>query len=86
MPVKRRTNKKRDALSEDARAWLEGRECGLFGFKHFAELIPLWEAYGDETVATWDKGRNSAPVALPRSYLRSPANNAINANQHLRNK
>jgi hypothetical protein len=85
MPVKRRTNRKRDALSEDARAWLEGRECGLFGFKHFAELIPLWDAYGDETIATWDKGRSN-PVALPRNHVRSPANNAINANSLLRNK
>jgi len=63
MPVKRRTNKKRDALSEDAHAWLEGRPCGFFEFKRHDELIPLWEKYGNPDVATWDMGRDSKPVA-----------------------
>ena len=63
MPVKRRTNKKRDALSEDALAWLEGRPCGFFEYKRHDELIPLWEKYGDPEVATWDMGRDSKPVA-----------------------
>jgi hypothetical protein len=64
MPVKRRTNKRREALTEDARAWLEGRPCGFFEFKGHDELFPLWQVYGDPTVATWDMGLNSKPVAV----------------------
>ena len=43
MAVKRRTNKRRDELTDDARAWLEGRPCGFFEFKRYDELVPLWE-------------------------------------------
>jgi hypothetical protein len=64
MPVKRRTNKKRDELTDDARAWLRGEPCGFFEFKSRDELIPLWERCGDPTVATWDMGENSKPVAV----------------------
>ena len=64
MPVKRRNNKRRSELSDDARAWLEGRPCGFFEFKHTDELIPLWQAYGDPNVATWDLGDSSKPVAV----------------------
>jgi hypothetical protein len=63
MPVKRRTNKRRDELTDNARAWLEGRECGFFQFKRHDELVPLWEKYGDPEVATWDMDKHSKPVA-----------------------
>jgi hypothetical protein len=64
MPVKRRNNKRRLELSDDARAWLEGRPCGFFEFKHPDELIPLWLAHGDSKAATWDMGSHSKPVAV----------------------
>jgi hypothetical protein len=64
MPVKRRTNKRREALTEDARAWLEGRPCGFFEFKGHDELLALWDAHCDETVATWDLANDSSPVAV----------------------
>jgi hypothetical protein len=67
MPVKRRINRRRDVLTEDARAWLEGRDCGFFEFKTHDELIPLLEAYGDPSVATWDKGTHSKPMAISAS-------------------
>jgi hypothetical protein len=63
MPVKRRTNKKRDALSDDAIAFLEGRPCGFFEFKHHDELVLIWETFGNPEVATWDMGRDTKPVA-----------------------
>ncbi len=64
MAVKRRTNKRRDELTDNARAWLRGEPCGFFQFKNLDELIPLWEKYGDPEVATWDMGSNSSPVAV----------------------
>ena len=63
MAIKKRVNKRRDELTSDARAWLEGRKCGFFEFKT-VELIPLWEKYGDPEVATWDMGRDSKPRAV----------------------
>ena len=63
MAVKRRVNKRRDELTSDARAWLEGRPCGFFEFKSHDELVPLWERYGDPTSGTWDMGANSKPVS-----------------------
>ena len=63
MAVKRRTNKRRDELTDDARAWLRGEECGFFQFKSHDELIPLWEKYGNPEVATWDMGQDTKPVA-----------------------
>ena len=63
MPVKRRTSKAREQLSDNARAWLRGEECGFFQFKNDDELIPLWENYGDPNVATWDRSKHSHPVA-----------------------
>ena len=51
-------------VTDNARAWLEGRPCGFFEFKRDDELIPLWEKYGDPKVATWDLVRDSKPVPL----------------------
>jgi hypothetical protein len=64
MPVKRRTNKRRDELTDNARAWLRGEPCGFFEFKGHEELLALWQAHGDESVATWDLGSNSIPTAV----------------------
>ena len=64
MAIKKRVNKRRDELTSDAHAWLEGRKCGFFEFKTHDELFPLWEKYGDPEVATWDMGRDSKPRAV----------------------
>lgn len=63
MPVRRRNDKRREVLTEDARAWLEGRPS-FYTFKDHNELLALWEARGDETVATWDLGSDTSPVAV----------------------
>ena len=55
MPVRRRNDKRRDALSEDARAFLEGRPS-FTQFRDDAYLADLWEKYGDSSVATWEEG------------------------------
>jgi hypothetical protein len=55
MPIKRRTNKRREALCEDGERWLRGEPCGFFEFKDAAELAALWAEYGDPTVAEWDE-------------------------------
>jgi hypothetical protein len=74
MPVKRRINKKRNALPENARAWLEGRPCGFFEFKRHEDLIQIWEVYGDLDVATWDMKENTNPVAAARPYYHRHCN------------
>ena len=62
MPVRRRTDKRRDELTDDARAFLEGRPS-FTQFKDDAYLADLWEKYGDPNVATWDRSKHSHPVA-----------------------
>ena len=64
MPVRKRNLTRRAALSENARAWLDGKPCGFFKFKPRDELVALWERYGDPEVATWDLGTHSKPVAI----------------------
>jgi hypothetical protein len=54
MPVKRRTNKRREALCEDAERWLRGEPCGFFEFKDANELAALSAEYGDTKIAEWD--------------------------------
>jgi hypothetical protein len=56
MPVKRRINKRREALCEDVGRWLRGEPCGFFEFKDDAELAALWAEFGDPNVAVWDEG------------------------------
>jgi hypothetical protein len=56
MPRKIRNKKRRDALTSDARCWLEGKSCGFFEFKHDDELFPLWENYGDTENFFWRPG------------------------------
>ena len=53
MPRKTRRNKRRDALTSDAIAFLEGRNS-FTQFKDHEELVALWIAHGDETIAEWD--------------------------------
>jgi hypothetical protein len=62
MPRKRRTNKRRDALSEAACAFLEGRPS-FTKFKDYAYLADLWQKYGDTSIATWAE-RDSRPRAI----------------------
>jgi len=61
MPVKRRTNKRRDAISEDEAAWLRGdRNCGFIQFTRDEELQELWE-YGDHDAFYWEP-----PMSFPK--------------------
>jgi hypothetical protein len=55
MPVRRRIDKRRDELTDNARAWLEGRPS-FTQFKDDAYLADLWDRYGDTSVATWHEG------------------------------
>jgi hypothetical protein len=61
--MKKRT-KSTAGLSSDARAWLEGSGPSFHQFKPHAELLEIWRAYGNESVATWDMDEDSRPVAL----------------------
>ena len=48
MPVKRRHNKRRDELSDEAEQWLRGENPkGFFKFKRRADLLVICEKYGD---------------------------------------
>ena len=62
MPVKRRANKRRDELTDDARAFLEGRPS-FTQFRDDAYLADLWDKHGDNSVATWAEG-DSRPRAV----------------------
>jgi hypothetical protein len=48
-------------LSADARKWLEGSGPSFTQFKDHDELVALWLAHGDESVATWDMDEDSRP-------------------------
>ena len=61
--MKKRT-KSTAGLSEDARKWLEGSGPSFTQFKNHEELVALWKAYGNETIATWDMKENTKPVPL----------------------
>ena len=57
MPVRRRIDKRRSELSEDAQLWLRGEPVpGFFRFKPEAEMRDIWERYGDKTVMEWPEG------------------------------
>jgi hypothetical protein len=60
MPRKTRRNKRRDALTADAIAFLEGRNS-FTQFKDHEELVALWLAHGDEKIAEWDMQENTRP-------------------------
>lgn len=55
MAVKRRLNKRRDALRDDEIAFLEGRPS-FTQFRDDAYLADLWDKYGDTSIATWEEG------------------------------
>jgi hypothetical protein len=64
MPIKRRVNKRREQLCEDAERWLRGEPCGFFEFKDAKELAALWAQYGDPKVAVWDEA-----AGMPRARM-----------------
>jgi hypothetical protein len=52
MPVKRRTDKRRPELAEDAEKWLRGEPSGAFVYLMTpGECVALWDEYGDQVVA-----------------------------------
>jgi hypothetical protein len=54
---KRRTSKRRDAISPHEAAWLEGNhDSGFVEFKRDEELQALWDAYGDHDAFAWKPG------------------------------
>jgi hypothetical protein len=60
MPRKTRRNKRRDALTADAIAFLEGRNS-FTQFKDHDEIVALWLTHGDEKIAEWDIQENTRP-------------------------
>jgi hypothetical protein len=57
VPVKRRTNKRRDAITSDEAVWLRGdRDCGFVEFKRPEELQKLWDGNGDQETMYWEAG------------------------------
>ncbi len=64
MAIKKRIDKKRAALTDDAIKWLEGSGPSFTQFKDHEELVALWLAHGDDTIAEWDMQENTRPVAL----------------------
>lgn len=63
MPVRRRSDKRREALDDDAVAWLQGDMDGarFFQFLPHEQLVDFWDAYGDPRTAAWDKIKNTNP-------------------------
>ena len=51
-------------LSADTRKWLEDSGPSFTQFKNHEELVALWLAHGDDTIAEWDMQENTRPVAL----------------------
>ena len=53
MPVKRRIDKRRDALTDNERNWLIGKPSGFVEFVPHEKLVALWELcwnLGDEAI------------------------------------
>ena len=63
MAIKKRLDKRRAALTDDAIRWLEGSGPSFYQFKDHDELVALWEMYGDASIATWEEG-DSRPRAI----------------------
>ena len=61
--MKKRT-KSTAGLSEDARKWLEDTGPSFTQFKNHEDLVALWLAHGDETIATWDCEEDTRPRAV----------------------
>lgn len=64
MPVRRRTDKRRDALDEDSILWLQGSDRSWFQFASLEERLACWEAHGDAAIATWDRQENTNPTMV----------------------
>jgi 3',5'-cyclic AMP phosphodiesterase CpdA len=57
MPVRRRADKRRDAISPHEAAWLDGNhDCGFVEFKRDEELQALWDTHGDHDAFAWKPG------------------------------
>lgn len=58
MPVRRRIDKRRNALTPHEQAWLEGDRdnSGFVEFKSDDELQALFDAYGDSDAFIWETG------------------------------
>jgi hypothetical protein len=64
MPRKIRNNKRRDALTAEAQAWVRGdKSCGFYQFKHDDELEAVWLEYGDTETMFWRRDM-SLPITL----------------------
>jgi hypothetical protein len=63
MPRKRRINKAKEQISEQATAWLEGKPSGFFQFKPNDELQALWDSHGDTDSMFWCRDM-SLPITL----------------------
>jgi hypothetical protein len=63
MAARRRTDKKRAGLADDAIAWLAGEPCGFFQFQSTDILEELWEAHGDTDSMFW-RPEMSLPITL----------------------
>ncbi len=67
MPVRRRSDKRREALDEDTILWLQGSDRSWFQFAPYEERLACWKTHGDTNIATWDLRDASNPQA-PREY------------------
>ena len=63
MPVKRRVDKRRAALSENEERWLRGQDSGFIQFKPHEELVLLWPTHGDSEITDLDMCKNTKPQA-----------------------
>jgi hypothetical protein len=60
MPVRRRNDKRRGAISDDEAAWLRGdSNCGFIEFKRDEELQELWDRCGDHETMYWEPPMSS---------------------------
>lgn len=51
MPAKRRHDKRRQGLSPEALAWLDGNDDGSFGYLTLEKLAALWREHGEKVTA-----------------------------------
>jgi hypothetical protein len=57
MAIKKRSDKRRAAISEHEAAWLRGDyHCGFIGFKQDDELQEFWDRCGDHETMFWKPG------------------------------
>jgi hypothetical protein len=63
MAIRARKLNMRQALTSDARAWLDGKQCGFFQFKSQDELSALWAEHGDSNSMFW-RSRYCLPITV----------------------